>query len=68
MGVQPYLLSNSLAGLIAQRLVRTLYPHCKEPHVPDDYERQFLQLESAMTAPFTEPRVVECAFEGYRGR
>ena len=69
MGVQPYLLSNSLAGLIAQRLVRTLCPHCKEPHVPDDYERQFLQLESGDDRPIYRAKGCrECAFEGYRGR
>ncbi len=69
MGVQPYLLSNSLAGLIAQRLVRTLCTHCKEPHVPDDYERQFLKLEPGDDSPIYRAKGCrECAFEGYRGR
>jgi general secretion pathway protein E/type IV pilus assembly protein PilB len=31
MGVEPYLVSSSLEGVIAQRLVRVLCPHCKEP-------------------------------------
>ena len=69
MGVQPYLLSHSLAGLIAQRLVRTLCTHCKEPHVPDDYERQFLKLEPGDDSPIYRAKGCrECAFEGYRGR
>jgi general secretion pathway protein E len=33
MGVEPFLLSSSLVGLLAQRLVRVLCPHCKEAHV-----------------------------------
>ncbi|MCG8098427.1 MAG: Flp pilus assembly complex ATPase component TadA, partial [Candidatus Thiodiazotropha taylori] len=32
MGVEPFLLSSSLIGVLAQRLVRTLCPHCKEPY------------------------------------
>ncbi|MCA8990314.1 MAG: Flp pilus assembly complex ATPase component TadA, partial [Planctomycetaceae bacterium] len=32
MGVEPFLLSSSLIGVLAQRLVRKLCPHCKQPH------------------------------------
>ena len=35
MGVEPFLLSSSLEGLLAQRLVRRICPHCKEPCEPD---------------------------------
>ena len=44
MGVQPYLLSNSVAGLIAQRLVRVLCRHCKQAYQADEYEKKFLKL------------------------
>lgn len=30
MGVEPYMVANSLVGVVAQRLVRTICPHCKE--------------------------------------
>ena len=40
MGVQPYLLSNSLNGLVSQRLVRVLCPDCREPYKADSYERR----------------------------
>ena len=69
MGVQPYLLSNSLIGLVAQRLVRTLCPDCREPVEADDYERLFLKVEEGESA--TLYRAVgcdRCSFEGYRGR
>ena len=32
MGVEPYLISSSLAGVLAQRLIRVLCPHCKQPN------------------------------------
>jgi type IV pilus assembly protein PilB len=35
MGVEPFLLSSSLEGILAQRLVRRICPHCKEPCEPD---------------------------------
>ena len=46
MGVQPYLLSNSVAGLIAQRLVRVLCRHCKQAYQADEYEKKFLKLST----------------------
>lgn len=69
MGVQPYLLSNSIVGLVAQRLVRVLCPHCKEKRAPDEYERQFLKLNADETAEiYHEVGCEKCAHEGYRGR
>jgi general secretion pathway protein E len=67
MGVQPYLLSNSLIGLIAQRLVRVLCEHCKESYTPDAYECEMLRLAEP-------PRIYRargcdhCAGDGYAGR
>jgi general secretion pathway protein E len=69
MGVQPYLLSNSLAGLVAQRLVRTLCPTCREAHVPDAYEREFLHLDASDERPIYRAKGCRsCSYEGYRGR
>jgi type II secretory ATPase GspE/PulE/Tfp pilus assembly ATPase PilB-like protein len=36
MGVEPFLLASSLEGVMAQRLVRTICPECKEPYQPDE--------------------------------
>lgn len=36
MGVEPFLLASSLEGILAQRLVRTICPKCKEPYHPDE--------------------------------
>ena len=38
LGVPPYLLSSTLLGVMAQRLVRTLCPHCKKPADPPEDE------------------------------
>jgi general secretion pathway protein E len=35
MGIEPYLLASSLEAIVAQRLVRTVCPKCKQSHVPD---------------------------------
>ena len=36
MGMEPFLLSSSLALVAAQRLIRVLCPYCKVPHIPDE--------------------------------
>jgi len=36
MGVEPFLLASSLEAVVAQRLVRRICPHCKEPYKPDE--------------------------------
>ena len=35
MGVEPFLVTSTLAAAMAQRLVRTICPHCKEAYEPD---------------------------------
>ncbi len=46
MGVEPYLLVSTLRGIVAQRLVRTICPHCREEYVPDEAERRILGNDS----------------------
>jgi general secretion pathway protein E/type IV pilus assembly protein PilB len=36
MGVEPFLVSSTVEGIMAQRLVRTICPECKQPYTPDD--------------------------------
>ena len=69
MGIQSYLLSNSVIGLIAQRLIRVLCRHCREAYIASDLECEMLMVEK--TPPVTLYRPVgcdKCANEGYRGR
>lgn len=45
MGVEPYLVADSVVGILAQRLVRRLCPRCKVPHVATEEEKQELGLK-----------------------
>ena len=68
MGVDAYLLASSLVGILAQRLLRTLCPHCKAPYSADAATRQRLGYDA--TAPLQLFRAVGCdqCQHGYRGR
>ena len=70
MGVESFLMSSSIVGLIAQRLVRKLCPHCKTPHQlrNDEKELMGLALDADVSNVF-EPKGCElCNNLGYRGR
>ncbi len=66
MGVEPFLLSSSLIGVLAQRLVRVLDDDIKEAYVARDYECNTLNLDPAN--PPTIYRAGENASTGFRGR
>ncbi|WP_207284678.1 type II secretion system ATPase GspE [Pseudomonas sp. FW300-N2A2] len=68
MGVDAYLLASSLVGILAQRLLRTLCPHCKTAYSADEATCERLGLDSA--APAQLFRAVGCdqCQHGYRGR
>jgi len=69
MGVEPFLLSSSLLGVLAQRLVRTLCPHCRMSHLPDEEELNILGLPVTNKAPiYRAIGCIECNHKGYRGR
>jgi general secretion pathway protein E len=71
MGVEPFLLSSSLLGVLAQRLVRLLCRECRAPHAADARERGLLELGGAAAAEITLYRAVGCPAcngSGYAGR
>jgi len=69
MGVEPYLVASSLEAVLAQRLVRVLCPHCKQP---DTSERaQAFKLKLGITADKTIYKSIgcrECRNTGFFGR
>jgi general secretion pathway protein E len=67
MGIEPFLLSSSLIGVLAQRLVRVLNPETRQPYVGGEYERRLLNLPASASAP-TLHRPGSDANAGYRGR
>ena len=50
MGVEPFLIRSSVIGILAQRLVRVLCPHCKEPYAAQDFELEQLGLTAERIA------------------
>ncbi len=75
LGIAPYLLNATFNGVMAQRLLRTLCPHCKQPTELNRAEDQ--AAWDALVAPFKSTRPVqvykpvgclECRMTGYMGR
>ncbi|MBP9112050.1 MAG: type II secretion system ATPase GspE [Polyangiaceae bacterium] len=44
MGVEPFLIRSSVIGILAQRLIRVLCPHCKDPYPAEDFELEELGI------------------------
>lgn len=71
MGIEPFLISSSLAGVLAQRLVRLLCRHCREPLDPDsaEYKVALAQWKLPDGAPiFKGAGCPACQGRGVRGR
>ncbi|MEE1158586.1 MAG: GspE/PulE family protein [Atopobiaceae bacterium] len=73
IGVEPYMVATALKGVISQRLVRRVCPHCKEKYVPSDEEMRSVGLNPRDPANkdimFARGRgCPECYHTGYRGR
>lgn len=64
MGVEPYLLASTLKGVVAQRLVRKLCPHCRKISAANDYERKILGEEKI----FKSVGCDKCGGTGFFGR
>ncbi|MNF25326.1 Type II secretion system protein E [compost metagenome] len=71
LGVPHYLIKATVLGVMAQRLVRTLCPHCKAPHTIEAGDWQELTRPWNAPPPVSAMRAVgcnECRDTGYRGR
>ncbi|MES9851475.1 MAG: type II secretion system ATPase GspE [Candidatus Thiodiazotropha sp. L084R] len=69
MGVEPFLLSSSLIGVLAQRLVRTLCPHCKTPYTAAPEELELLEKTTTEEVTLYSANGCEkCHNHGYAGR
>ena len=74
LGVPPYMISATVLGIMAQRLVRTLCPHCKQPQTMTDIDNE---LWDHLVAPWKSNRpthlysavgCLECRMTGFSGR
>ena len=72
LGVPPYLISATVIGVLAQRLVRTLCPHCKQPDEASSRETLAEAIQpwrmSGGYRPYKPVGCLECRMTGFRGR
>ena len=69
IGVEPYLISSALRGVISQRLVRKICPHCKKAYKPNAEELEMLGMPEDSDAVFYRGEgCQECFHTGTRGR
>ncbi|RPH30138.1 type II secretion system protein GspE [Buttiauxella warmboldiae] len=68
MGVEPFLLASSLTAVLAQRLVRTLCPHCKTAQPLDEQQRLRYGFAADITQLWQPVGGECCNHTGYRGR
>jgi len=67
MGIEPFLTSTSIIGIIAQRLVRRICPQCKEKYRPESVILKYLGLEDGVEL-YKGKGCDACGLSGYKGR
>jgi type II secretory ATPase GspE/PulE/Tfp pilus assembly ATPase PilB-like protein len=69
LGVLPDILAGNIIGIVAQRLVRTLCPHCKQSYAPAEFERRILGVTPDEGLTLYRARgCPACEETGYKGR
>ena len=69
IGISPDIMAGNIIGVVAQRLVRVLCPHCKEPAKPTDDERKILGVKrNEAIQIFKHKGCKRCNQTGFRGR
>lgn len=70
IGVEPYLIAGAVKGIISQRLVRKVCPHCRKAYTPSQEELALMGLEDAKEPVqfYRGTGCGECFNTGYRGR
>ncbi len=69
MGIEPFLISSSLLGVLAQRLVRTLCVNCRDPYEADSEQKRWFEIDPSESLTLYHPKGCDkCNQKGYRGR
>ena len=70
IGVLPDIMAGNIIGVVAQRLVRKLCPHCKKPYKPEAHETRLLGLAADAPPPtlYRASGCEHCEYQGYKGR
>ena len=73
MGIEPYLITSTVRGVLAQRLLRKICPHCKKPHAPTKAEMAEFHLSKPQESKTPQLEFMrgegceKCVFTGYFG-
>ena len=67
MGLEPYMVSSALVGVVSQRLVRRICTNCREAYEPDESDIQYLRLDAGQKL-YHGKGCTECNEKGYKGR
>ncbi len=68
MGIEPYMVSTSLIGIISQKLVKRLCPSCKIAYMADTKQKNILRLDEKEDITIYKPKGCNKCIKGYRGR
>ena len=71
MGIEPFLISSSVIGLLAQRLVRKLCPHCKQEYTPDPVQLRRVNVtgdDPSKLKLYRQRGCEKCRYTGFSGR
>jgi general secretion pathway protein E len=68
LGVPPFLISATVIGIVAQRLLRRICPHCKRGRELTNDERNYLQMGNKTDMIWEGAGCKECRSTGYKGR
>ncbi len=68
MGIEPYIVSSAVVGIVSQRLVKTLCEKCKEPYEADYSEKKMLGIKEDITMILHKPVGCNACNAGYSGR
>jgi len=68
IGVEPYLIAGAVRGIMSQRLVRRICPHCREEYMPDQDELEQLGIRESGVTFYRGKGCPMCFHTGYHGR
>lgn len=69
IGIEPYMIASALRGVVSQRLVRKICPHCSKPYIPSEEEKELLGIDKDADVKFYKGEgCAECYHTGYKGR
>jgi general secretion pathway protein E len=68
MGVEEFLVASTVLGVLAQRLVRRICPHCRQPYIPEAAEAELIQEYGGELEALHGIGCEKCNLVGYRGQ